>query len=120
MNKVALALVVFVLASLACSITPSANYAAMVTATPSPSPPPPSPSPTEAAQDARTHEETHVCTVTAGSLHLRAMPGTSAEVIGYLYAGDVLTILPDPPAESWIRVTAGGLTGWINSNYCER
>lgn len=120
MNKVSLALVVFVLASLACSITPSANYAAMVTATPSPSPPPPSPSPapTEKAQDISTQYA--VCTVTAGSLHLRAMPGTSAEVIGYLYAGDVLTILPDPPAESWIRVTAGDLTGWINSNYCTK
>lgn len=103
------------LLSLACSITP-----AMVAATPSPSPPPPSPipSPTEQAQDIRTQYA--VCTVMAGSLHLRAMPGTSAQVIGYLYAGDVLTILPDPPVESWIRVQSGDLTGWINSNYCTK
>lgn len=103
------------LLALACSITP-----AIITATPSASPPPPSPSPapTEKAQDIRTQYV--VCTVTAGSLHLRAAPGISAQVIGYLYAGDVLTILPDPPAESWIRVQSGDLTGWINSNYCTK
>lgn len=99
------------LLALACSITPAASLAAMVTPSPSPSPTPFTPSPTASPQ---------VCTVTAESLHLRAMPGTDAEVIGYLYAGEVLTILPDPPAESWIRVRAGNLTGWINFHYCKK
>lgn len=100
-----------IIPALACSITPGANYAQMVTATASLSPPPPSL--TATPQDV-------TCTVTAESLHLRAMPGIYAEVIGYLYAGEVLTILPDPSVDSWIRVRAGDLTGWINSRYCER
>lgn len=99
------------LLALACSITPAVSYAPMVTATASPSPPPSIPSLTATPQDV-------TCTVTAERLHLRAMPGISAQVIGYLYAGDVLTVLPDPPVDSWIRVRAGDLTGWINSHYC--
>ncbi|MEW6285029.1 MAG: SH3 domain-containing protein [Chloroflexota bacterium] len=101
------------LLALACSITPTASLAAMVTPSPSPSPSPSTPSPTATPQDV-------TCTVTAESLHLRAKPGIDAPVIGYLYAGDVLTILPDPPAGAWLRVRAGALTGWINSNYCTK
>lgn len=112
-NKKMILLLLLPLLALACSITPAASLAAMVTPSPSPSPPPSTPSPTATPQD-------EVCTVTAEALHLRAMPGTDAEVIGYLYAGDLLTILPDPPADSWIRVRAGALAGWINSNYCTK
>ncbi|NWG35182.1 MAG: SH3 domain-containing protein [Chloroflexi bacterium] len=101
------------LLALACSITPAASLAAMVTPSPSPSPPPSTPSPTATPQDV-------TCTVTAESLHLRAMPGTDAQVIGYLYAGETLTVLPDPSVDSWIRVRAGDLTGWINSHYCTK
>lgn len=103
----------FPLFVLACSITPGVNNAPLITPTASLTPRPPTQSQTATPQDV-------TCTITAESLHLRAMPGIDAEVIGYLYAGEVLTILPDPPAESWIRVRAGNLTGWINSHYCKK
>ena len=105
------------LLALACQLTApiEANTAKTFSSTqpiPSPLPTdPPTLTPTESPQ---------TCTVTAGSLHLRAQPGTDAQVIGYLYAGDVLKILTDPPVDAWMRVTAGDLTGWINSRYCRR
>lgn len=76
--------------------------------------------PTSPTQALPPTESPQMCEVTAEALHLRAMPGTHAEVIGYLYAGDLLTILPDPPAGAWLRVRAGALTGWINSHYCTK
>lgn len=112
-NKKMILLLLLPLLALACSITPAASIAAMVTETPSLSPPPPAPSLTATPQEV-------TCTVTAEALHLRAEPGISAQVIGYLYAGDVLTVLPDPSVNSWIRVRAGDLTGWINSHYCKK
>lgn len=71
-------------------------------------------------QATRTHE-THACKVTAQSLHLRAMPGTSAQVIAYLHSGDLLTVLPDPASDNWIHVESEDHTGWVNSKYtnCE-
>ncbi len=83
------------------------------------------PSPTaEAAQImpqvTRTHASTHVCTVSVENLHLRDQPGVNGVVIGWLKLGDVLTVLPDPPVDDWIRVRRGEAVGWINSNYCER
>ena len=112
-NKKMILLLLLPLLALACSITPAVNSVPMVIPTSSLSPPPSTPSPTATPQD-------EVCTVTAGSLHLRAMPGTDAQVIGYLFAGDLLTVLPDPSVDSWIRVRAGDLTGWINSHYCKK
>lgn len=64
--------------------------------------------------------EAITCTVTAfETLNLRAQPGTSAAVIAVLKRGEVVTILPHPSQENWIPVTAGGLHGWINSNFCK-
>ena len=88
--------------------------------------PEPIPSPTVAQVEIPTTSPTHpqptqqVCTVTAESLHVRESAGVGGVVIGWLKAGQVITILNDPPAGNWIRVRSGDLTGWINSNYCER
>ncbi|MDX9690748.1 MAG: SH3 domain-containing protein [Alphaproteobacteria bacterium] len=61
------------------------------------------------------------CTVTAfEALNLRQSPGMSSAVIAVLRNGDLLTILPQPAQGKWILVRAGGLEGWIHSNYCER
>lgn len=61
------------------------------------------------------------CTVTAQtSLNLRKDPGTDAAGIAVLSHGDLVTILDDPRAGNWIKVRAGSLTGWINSNYCNK
>lgn len=84
----------------------------------------PLPSPTASQAEimppvTRTHASTHVCTVSVESLHLRASPGPDGVVIGWLKAGDVLTIRDDQPEGNWIRVQSGDLLGWINSNYCK-
>ena len=42
-------------------------------------------------------------------------------VIAWLIKGEQLTLLPNTPAGDWVKVRTGhDLTGWINSNYCER
>lgn len=76
----------------------------------SPTPPPPHPQPTHPVN----------CTVTAESLHVRGAAGVDGVVIGWLKAGQTVTILNDQPAGDWIHIQAGDLTGWINSIYCER
>ena len=56
------------------------------------------------------------CTVTAKALNLRSCGGTHCPVIGWLRAGDVLTVTQ---AGTWLSVrTADGLTAWVHSNYC--
>jgi len=62
-----------------------------------------------------------ICKVIAGVLNLRDAPTTAGHVIAWLYEDDQITILPDPPVGDWRKVmTADKLTGWINSQYCER
>lgn len=85
----------------------------------------PIPSPTAAHIESPTTSPTHpqptqqsTCIVTA-SLHVRESAGVDGVVIGWLEAGDIVTILNDQPAGNWIHIQAGDLTGWINSNYCE-
>lgn len=85
------------------------------------------PSPTAAQVEIATTSPTHpqptqqsVCTVSAESLHVRESAGVDGVVIGWLKAGQTLTILNDPPVDNWIHIQAGDLAGWINSNYCER
>lgn len=115
MSRVILALCILALASLACSSTitkPIAGNAAGPFPTDQPSPTPPNVSPTARPE---------VCTVTAEALHLRDAPNIQGLVIAWLVKGDQLQLLPDPPAGDWLRVqTAGHVTGWINSIYCER
>ncbi len=58
----------------------------------------------------------NICSVIAQNLHLRAFPGVDAPVIGYLHAGEVLTITQTAPAGVWIQIhTQAGVTGWVNS-----
>lgn len=88
--------------------------------------PDPIPSPTAAQVEIATTSPTHpqptqqVCTVTAESLHVRESAGVDGVVIGWLKAGQVVTILNDPPVDNWIHIQADDLTGWINSNYCTK
>ncbi|GEM_PF-4231081 len=51
------------------------------------------------------------CTVT-GALNVRSGPGVSHAVIGYLYAGDIVTIQTQRGA--WLNIG----NGWIHSKYC--
>lgn len=61
-----------------------------------------------------------VCTVTATHLNMRAKPGMNAAGITVLDRGEVVTIHTTEPAQaSWIFVTARGLDGWINQNFCK-
>jgi hypothetical protein len=60
------------------------------------------------------------CIVSVKSLNVRSSP--ESDVIGWLYSGDLITILEDTPHDrgAWIRIQAGVITGWINSKYCKR
>ena len=52
------------------------------------------------------------------ALNLRACPGVDCQIIGALYPGDVL-INTGNQRDTWQEViTAGGVIGWVNSNYC--
>ena len=68
-----------------------------------------SPSPTAPAS---------ACVVTVKSLNVRK--GPDADVIGWLFAGDIVTVLEDAPRGEWIKVNAGTVTGWIHSRYCKQ
>ena len=57
------------------------------------------------------------CTVTA-PLHLRTGAGLSYAVIGYLQAGDIVTIQTQRGA--WYEVTTASGAGFIHSQYCEK
>jgi uncharacterized protein YgiM (DUF1202 family) len=51
--------------------------------------------------------------VTAEALHVRSGAGVSFAVVGYLKAGDIVTIQNQRGA--WLDTGAG----WIHSKYCE-
>lgn len=68
----------------------------------------PSPAPTATATEAP-----KVCTVTADALHIRSGAGVTYSVIGYLKAGDIVTVINQRGA--WYDIGAG----WIHSKYCE-
>jgi len=109
-----LLLVVLFLPSMACAFAAWQPYAAMKAPYPTVSPAAslamdPQPGAAAAARSS--------CTVTAEALNLRAGPGTAYPVLTWLYAGQVLTVLQ---AGAWLQVqTDGGLTGYVNSNYCK-
>jgi uncharacterized protein YgiM (DUF1202 family) len=98
MNKVISLLLVFVLA--ACLDIPDAAIPATM---------PPSPQDTPTATD----PGPNLCTVTAEALHVRSGAGVSFAVVGYLKAGDIVTIQNQRGA--WLDTGAG----WIHSKYCE-
>jgi uncharacterized protein YgiM (DUF1202 family) len=78
--------------------------------------------PTQTAQPTQTATITPwACVVTTGidggTVNLRRCGGTDCEVLDIVTEGERLTILT---AGAWANVTtSGGVTGWINSNYCK-
>jgi uncharacterized protein YgiM (DUF1202 family) len=114
-----LPLVVFVIVLTGCALPSAQPYAALYQ--------PPNPQPTlqptqilQPAQEATGSPTTRAaCEVSAlYALNLRSAPGTSYGVIGVLSAGDVLTMTGNQRGAWWEVVTADGVTGWVNSNYC--
>lgn len=65
-----------------------------------------------------TFTQASTCTVTAKSLNVRSNP--ESDVVGWLYSGDLVSILEDPPRGEWIHIQVGNITGWIYSKYCTR
>jgi hypothetical protein len=64
----------------------------------------------------------NICTVLAANLHLRADPGITAPVKGYLQAGDQIITSGKDHSGQWVEViTRAGMVGWVNSSYikCE-
>ena len=120
-NKKILLLILPIFA-LACSfsiVKPPAAQIVKSLSTEQKTPTPGIPAPTITA----TAEALETCTITADALNLRDapdLPGFESHVIAWLYAGDVVFILPDPAVETWITVQTETLTGWINSKFCER
>ena len=118
MKKIILPFLILALASLACSgsiLKPAARIAPLPTKSPTP--------PATGIPASTATATLEACKVTAGTLNLRDapdLPGFESHVIAWLYAGDVVFILPDPAVETWITVQTETLTGWINSKFCER
>lgn len=78
---------------------------------------PANPSPTPQAT-ATTSEHVRIvelpqCTVTADALHIRGGAGVTYSVIGYLKAGDIVTVQDQRGA--WYDIGAG----WVHSKYCK-
>lgn len=57
--------------------------------------------------------------VPQGSLNIRAGVGVGFAVLEVLHEGQILTLTHQPARDGWIEVTAGSVTGWINSTYCK-
>lgn len=112
MKKIYL-LILLVLPALACF---------MPTATPAPITPTTAATPAQVAYLPHpTNTPQPACTITAESLNIRTQPeggANESSVIGWLYSGDVVTIL-DSSRGAWLEVRAGDVTGWINSTYCK-
>ena len=109
MQKVFTLLLVLTLA--ACVEYPSAAQPAPLTPTPTQTAP-------ATATASNTATAAEVCTVTAAeALHVRSGAGVAFGVIGYLYAGDIVTI--QSTRGNWYEVTIAHGEGWINSNYCK-
>lgn len=74
----------------------------------------PSPTPQDTPTATATEPAPMQCTVTAEALHVRSGPGLSHSVMGYLYAGDIVTI--ESQRGAWYDIGAG----WVHGNYCKR
>jgi len=80
------------------------------------------PSPTLLSATAEATARSETCEVIADeALNLRDTPGIDGTVIAWLKSGDELKIVSGTAAGNWLKVqTADGLTGYINSTFCER
>ncbi|MDQ3007367.1 MAG: SH3 domain-containing protein [Chloroflexota bacterium] len=57
--------------------------------------------------------------IDAGNLNIRTGAGVASAVITTLSEGQALTITDRDPVGDWIQVmTAAGVIGWINGQYC--
>ena len=113
--KIALFVIVIGIALSGCQAQSWQPYAALYQ--------PPTPQPTTEPQPTATSAATARadCKVTAReSLNLRSGPGTSYSVTGILSAGEILTPTGNQRG-AWREVaTSAGVTGWVNSNYCNK
>lgn len=119
MNKLTILILGLTLASLGClstTITPVPTTEAP-TATPIPDEDPAGAVFEIPAEwmDARPTRENCATVTAAQSLHIRAEPNDKAEVLGYLKAGEQVTIITF--GDWWKIETATGVTGWSNADY---
>jgi hypothetical protein len=118
-NVLVLTLLAFV--SLACLVTGQGTTLSVADPTPTPSPSPsaaPSPSPLPSSTPA-------VLQVCAENLNIREAADSNAVILGLLKSGDQLTWTLErqtaPDNGVWLKVSAGGITGWVNSRFlCEQ
>ena len=105
--------------TLACSMT--APRAAVMAAHPTPQPSPPARPVKQTANrqltaanvSARPTPAGVACIVTAQALYIRTCPGMSCAVIGWLAAGQAVTVDTTNPG-GWANLTTGG---WIYSSF---
>lgn len=58
--------------------------------------------------------------IDAGMLNLRTCGGIDCPLASVLLEGETVTQTKQEPVNEWIQVTtAGGLRGWLNSNYTD-
>ena len=101
----------------ACTLTNAS--AAHVASTPRADPPRVAvPDPVLAGLPIAPSSTASTCTVTATVLNLRRCPGVSCGVMGWLDHDSRLSVLS--VSNAWFQVTTpAGLTGWVNSNFCD-
>lgn len=126
MKKAFLTFLTLALASLACGqyVTPTAIPNALGTPVPvMPSVLTPASPPTQTAQIPTATPAPGTAIVTAGeALHVRALPGETEEVIGYLYAGDsvVLTNKCSDDPTGWAQIEWNDATAWVRASYLSK
>lgn len=119
-GRAVMAVMVLVMASLACSVewsgvqTPAPSMTAPASSTPAPTPSMTATYPPDQCLVVRAFEG-------VGALNLRTGPGTSYAVITTFHDGQVLVM--DTERDGWYLVTAvmdgETLHGWVNSEYVE-
>lgn len=53
------------------------------------------------------------------SLRVRSGPGTDYDILGYLFAGDRVSLLDTTSKKGWYKIVKGTLTGWASSDYID-
>ncbi|MFS0646985.1 SH3 domain-containing protein, partial [Siminovitchia sp. 179-K 8D1 HS] len=69
----------------------------------------------QAAEQKPQFESKYVSVNPGSALHLRSTPSTAGEVIGKLSKGTQVTVLSE--SNGWSKITAGGKTGYVSSQY---
>jgi len=118
-----LSIIALLLLSLACSLTSGDPHPLPAQAEGSPAPLPVASPARYLVQAANTPEPEPLevparCVVIAQALNVRACPGVTCAVIGWLEAGNLVQAAPAPGVSGWLEITTPP-GGYISARWCE-